>query len=115
MKPLENGRQALHWMGIHFADDEPVSGQLKFARRSFAIAYAIIFIVISTLHVITFLQLRFISPEEFFFVLLQFVMTAHGTSAFITVYSCGAHIPIVFQNLTEIYEKCKSNESTLQK
>lgn len=107
MKPLEKGRRSLNWMGIYFVDDEPVSGQLKLAQKSTATIFAITFITISSLHVITFLKLQLINPEEFFFVLLQFVMTAHGTSAFITIYSCSSRITTVFQSLTEIFEKCK--------
>lgn len=107
MKPLEKGRRTLIWLGIHFADDDPVSRQLNVAHKLSAIIYAIIFMTFSSLHLITFLQLKPINPEEFFFVLLQLVLSVHGLSAFITVYSYGSHITTVFQSLTEIYEKCK--------
>lgn len=107
MKPLEKGRRVLNWMGIHFSDDEAVIWQLKWAQNASAVIYAILFITIFSLYAITFLELQTINPEEFFFVLLQFVMAAHGSSAFITIYLRGAYISSVFKSLTEIYEKCR--------
>lgn len=107
MKPLEKGRRSLIWMGIKFADDEPVSRHQNFVQKSSAIVFAITFIAFSTLHVITFSNVRLINPEEFFFVLVQFVFTAHGTSAFIMIYSCSSRISNVFQILTQIYKECK--------
>lgn len=114
MKPLEKGRRTLLWMGIHFADDEPVNDQTKLAQNSVAIIYAMIFIAFCSAHLITFLQLEPINPEEFFFVLLQLVLTVHGFSAFITIYAYGPYITTLFQNLTEIYEKCKRTKVYLQ-
>lgn len=108
MKPLEKGRNALIWMGIHFADDEPVSQQLKLARKSSAAAFAFIFIVIATMHVIMFIEVRLINnPEEFFIVLLQLVTSIYESAGFITIYVYGSRISIVFQSLAQIYEKCK--------
>lgn len=111
MKVLENGRRALNWMGIHFVDDEPVSRRIKLAQNASAFIFAITFITIAMIHVKTFFNLRTINPEEFFFVLLQFVMTAHGCSAFVTVYTKCGLVSMVFQGLTEIYKKCKQNET----
>lgn len=110
MKPLERGRRTLIWMGIQFADDEPIKGRYKLAQIVTSTIYAIVFIAFSSLHLIAFLQLDPINPEEFFFVLLQLVLSVHGFSAFITVYSYGSYITAVFQCLTEIYEKCKQIE-----
>lgn len=109
MKPLENSRRTLVWMGVHFTDDDPVSWRLQLAQKTFAITFAIIFIAFSTLHVITFLKLRFINPEEFFFALLQFIMTVQTTTFFITIYLFSSRISTVFQCLTQIYKKFKQN------
>lgn len=110
MKAFEKGRRTLNWMGIHFVDDEPISGHLRLAQNASAAIFAMVFIVIVSLHIKTFVNLRTINPEEFFFVLLQFVMTAHGFSAFITVYSRCSRISVVFQCLTKIYDECEQNE-----
>lgn len=107
MKPLEEGRRALNWMGIHFADDHPVSGKQRFAQKSFAVAFAIVFIAFATFHVTSIMKLRLINPEKFFFVLLQFMVTVHATASFITIYLFGSHISTSFQELTDIYGKCK--------
>lgn len=115
MKPLEIGRRSLNWLGIHFVDDNPVGQKLKLAQKASAVIYAALFISICSLHVITFFSVDTINPEEFFFVLLQFVITAHGSSAFITVYFYGSRISIVFQSLAEIYKECKRNESVLNR
>lgn len=111
MKLLEKGRRTLNWMGIHFSDDDPVNRKIKLAQNASTIIFVMLFITIATLHVKSFLNLRIINPEEFFFILTQFVMAAHGSSAFITIYSSCNRITTVFQCLTEIYEKCKQNES----
>lgn len=111
MKALGNGRRALNWMGIHFVDDEPVSRRIMLAQNTTAFIFAITFITIALTHVKTFFNLRTINPEEFFFVLLQFVMTAHGCSAFVTIYTKCGRVPMVFQELTEIYGKCKQHET----
>lgn len=103
MKALEIGRRTFIWLGVHFADEDPVSWQQKL----FSVVFAIKYIVISALHVITFLKLQRINAEEFFFVLLQLVMMVHSCSAFITIYAYGSRISTVFQSLTQIYEKCK--------
>lgn len=115
MKPLETGRRALTWMGIQFADDDPDGGQQKFAKRVFSVTFRIIFIGISSQHVITFLTLQPVDAEEFFFILLQFVMAVYGITSFITIYSCDSLIPIVFQSLTEIYKKCEQQLSVQTK
>lgn len=107
MKPLEKSRRALNWMGIYFADDHPVSGQQKLVQKLFAIAFAIVFISFASFHVISLIKLRLTNPEQFFFVLLQFMVTVHATSSFITIYCFGSHISTAFQELTEIYEKCE--------
>lgn len=110
MKPLERGRRTLIWMGIQFADDEPLKGRFKLTQIVTSTSYAILFIAFSSLHLVAFLQLETVNPEEFFFVLLQLILSVHGLSAFITVYSYGSYITTVFQCLTEIYEKCKQFE-----
>lgn len=107
MKPLERSRQVLVWMGVQFVDDDPVSLRQKLARKLSTVAFAIVFVAISTLHVTTFLKLRLSNPEEFFFVLLQFAMMGHCCSGFITIYAYGSHISTVLQSLTQIYENCK--------
>lgn len=107
MKLLKSGRRVLIWVGVQFADSESVSWQRMVAHHLFALAFAIIFIAISTLYVITFLKLHLVNPEEFFFILLQFVVTIHAFTSFITIYACASHISTVFRLLTEIYEKCK--------
>lgn len=109
MKPLEKSRQSLKWMGIHFAEDEDgiVIGQRKFAQKTFSNAFAITFIVIAIVHVISIIKLQFTNPERFFFVLQQFMITVHASTAFITIYFFGPRISTVFENLSEIYEKCK--------
>lgn len=109
MKPLEKGRLALNWMGIYFADDGPVNWQRKLAQKIFSIAFALTFITFATLNVMTFRKLQSITSEEFFFVLVQFVMSIHMSSGLIAIYLNGAGISTVFQCLTAIYEKCKQN------
>lgn len=110
MKPLEKGRRALNWMGIYFADDEPVSWRLKIVQKLFSIAFALTFITFATLNAMAFRKLQSITPEEFFFVLVQFVMSLHVSSGLITFYLNGSGISTMFQRLTEIYEKCKQIE-----
>ena len=112
MKPLEKGRRALIWLGIHFADDEPVSDQLKLTQKAFSIIYAVIFMAFFCVHSMAFLTLRFVNPQEFFLILVQYVMMIHGSTAFITIYSCSSCISKVFQSLTQIYEKCKPNDKS---
>lgn len=107
MKPLEKGRRALNWMGVHFADDEPVSGQLKLSQKLYSIAFTVVFIAIGALHVTTFWKVQLINTAEFFFVLLQLLMSLHACSTLFTIYSCGSGISTVFRCLTEMYEKCK--------
>lgn len=106
MKPLQSGRTAFVWMGVHFVDNDPIKWQQKLVHKLFSTTFEIVLIVSATLHVISLLNVKLSSPEEFFFVLLQFVMMVHGFSAFITIYSRSSRISTVFQSLTEIYEKC---------
>lgn len=113
MKPLEKSRRLLNWIGVHFADAVPVSRRLQLAQNVSAIAYAIVFLVILTLHLMTFLNVHLEGPQDFFYELLQIIMVFHVTSSYITVYSHGSHIVATFQSLTEIYKKCKKNESRL--
>lgn len=109
MKPLEKGRRALYWIGVHFTDDDvPVSQQQMMTQKSFACTFAIIFIGMVTFHVIAFFKFQFTNAEEFFSLLLQFVLTAHVFSSYITINSCRSRISTVFQLLTNIYEKCKA-------
>lgn len=110
MRPLEKGRRALNWMGIYFVDDEPVRWQLKFEQKIFSIVFALTFITFATLNVMAFRKLPSITPEEFFFVLVQFLMSLHVSSGIITIYLNGSGISTVFQQLTKIYEKCKRIE-----
>lgn len=112
MRPLESGRQILNWLGIQFADDQPVSRQQKLTQKIFAVIFAMAFIAIATLHTVMFVKLRLTNPEEFFFVLLQFAMFIHTWASFITLYSYSTRISTVFQYLTEIYEKCELKAST---
>lgn len=109
MKLLESGRITLIWMGVHFADDDDnlISWQHKWARKTFAITYATLFIAFSTMHVIRFLSVQFINMEDFFFVLSLFIMTVQSSSAFTTAYLYRSLVSTVFQSLTQIYEKCK--------
>lgn len=111
MKPLRSARRAFYWMSVHFADDSPtVNWQQKYAQKIFSTVFAMILIATATLHVKTLFELRFINAEEFFLVLLQFVMMIHGFSAFITIYLFSSRISIVFQSLTQICEKRKEND-----
>lgn len=107
MRPLGSGRQILNWLGVQFADDQPVSREQKLAQKIFAVIFAMAFITIATLNIVMFVKLRLTNPEEFFFVLMQFAMFIHAWASFITLYSYSARISAVFQYLTEIYEKCK--------
>lgn len=107
-KPFESGRRALTWMGVHFADDDPVpvSDQRKFAKKVFAFVYATLFIGTSIFHV-TSLEFQFVNVEEFFFILVQFIMTVQGSTSFIMIYLHGSRLSTLYQSLTSIYEKCQ--------
>lgn len=107
MKPLQEGRRALIWLGVQFADDDVVSYRKRLARKAYAFIIGGAFIGVSSVHMAAFLRLRDVNVEEFFFILLQFVMTAHGSSSFIMIYLQGSHISTVIQSLTNIYEKCE--------
>lgn len=107
MKPLEKGRRVLAWIGINFVDEvAPVTSHQKFARKVFPFMFQSVCIAMFVVHVITLLKVRFIDTEENFYMLMQFVFVIHGSSSFITLISC-SRISIMFQGLTEIYEKCK--------
>lgn len=110
MKLLQCGRSTLVWLGVQFADDGPINWQLKLARKAFAIAYAIIYVGFSAVHVQSFVSVRFSNVEEFFFILSQFTMTIQSSSAFITVYVFNSRLTRVFQSLTQIHKKCKRND-----
>lgn len=115
MKLLKNGRNVLIWMGVQFADDDDfgVSWQKRFAQKAFYVSFIIIITAIAALHVNSLLTLGLINAELFFFIFLQFIMTMHGITAFMTIYLFGSHISIVIQRLTEIHKKCKWNENAL--
>lgn len=107
MKPLEKGRRVLTWIGINFLDeDAPTTNEEKCARKISPVFFKSICIGIFVVHVITFMKVRFTDAEEYFYTLMQFVFVIHGSSSFITLVSC-SRISIMFQGLTEIYEKCK--------
>lgn len=114
MKPLQTAQRGLAWIGIEFPDGGSAGGQQKLAKKLVSSSFAMVFIGICSLHVITFVNLDLIDAEEFFFVLLQLVMAAYGLTAFITIYFCGSHIPTACENLTKIYEKCKQSRSWFQ-
>lgn len=107
MKLLQNGRKTLVWLGVHFADDDPISSKQKLAKKAFAVTFAITFIVVFSFYVISFLNVQLNDVEEFFFTLLEFLISIQCGAAFITIYLHGSRISTVFQGLTQIYEKCK--------
>lgn len=107
MKPLEKGRRVLAWIGIKFADEiPPVTSHERFARNVFPFIFKWVCFGIFVVHVTTLLKVRFDDPEEYFFVLMQFVFVIHGSSSFFTLIAC-SRISNMFQDLTEIYEKCE--------
>lgn len=111
MKPIENGRRVLAWIGINFVDDDaPVTSQEKFVRKASPFIFKSVCTVIFVVHVITLLKVRFTDAEEYFYTLMQFVFVIHGSSSFITLVSC-SRISIMIQGLTEIYEKCKYTDT----
>lgn len=115
MKPLEKGRRVLSWIGIKFKDEEaPVTCEQRFFRVTCPFIFRTVCIAIFVVHVITLLSVRFSDTEEYFYVLMQFVFTIHASSSFITLISC-SRISIMFEGLTEIYEKCKHIGFTVTK
>lgn len=107
MKPLEKGRRVLAWIGINFVDENaPKTIEEKCARKISPVIFRSVCIGIFIIHVITLLKVKFSDTEEYFYTLMQFVFIIHGSSSFITLISC-SRISIMFQGLTEIYEKCK--------
>lgn len=110
MKPLEKGRQVLTWIGINFVDEvAPTTSGGKCARKISPVLFRSVCIAIFVVHVITLMKVRFTDAEEYFYTLIQFVFIIHGSSSFFTLVAC-SRISLMFQGLTEIYEKCKPRE-----
>ena len=119
MEPLASGRNVLFWMGVHFVGGNTLGWKQKWAQKVFAAALGSTFVAIATLHIITFLRVGFNNVTDFFYVLLQFVMTIQISSSFITIclfrksvsswLNCWKHrfVPFWFDYLNSFHAKSK--------
>lgn len=111
MEPLKTARQLFSWFCGDVIFESVTEYQVR-SRRMFRFVFAVIFIamiVASNLSLfLNFTAMINNNIGDFFFALYQFNISLHAVSAFITTYTVGSKLSILFQSLENIYIACKN-------
>lgn len=111
MEPLKTARQICSWFCGDVISESLSNYQVRY-RRIFRFIFAAIFTaanVASNLSLfVNFTSMINTNIGDFFFAFYQFNMSLHAVSAFVTIYTMGPKLSVLFRNLENIYIACKN-------
>lgn len=107
MKPLAICQLAFNWFCVVYTTDKSLSSSQKKANQIFRWIYAVILVSEMIFVVISSVQLVSNDLEEALFAFFQMGISAMILNGFITMVSSGFKVAQIFEDLTQIYDKCE--------
>lgn len=107
MKPLARCQLAFNWFCVVYTTDKSLSNSQMKANKIFRWIYAVILVSEMVLVVISSIKLVSNDLEEALFAFFQIGISAMILNGFITMVSSGFKVALIFEDLTQIHDKCK--------